>query len=83
MLAFPMEMDGSGAAGALAQMRDGPSPGGGTIVYFRCADCAVEAGRVTGSGGTLVKDKFSIGQHGHIALASDPDGNMIGFHSME
>jgi predicted enzyme related to lactoylglutathione lyase len=29
-----------------------------------------------------VKDKFSIGQYGNIALASDLDGNIIGFHSM-
>ena len=83
MLAFPMQMDGAGAAGALASMKDGPKPGGGTIVYFRCEDCAIEAGRVSPSGGKLIKDKFSIGKHGHIALASDPDGNMIGFHSMK
>jgi predicted enzyme related to lactoylglutathione lyase len=33
-------------------------------------------------GGHIVKDKFSIGDYGNIALVSDPDGNVIGFHSM-
>lgn len=83
MLSFPMQRDGGGASGALAKMKDGPAPGGGTIVYFTSEDCAREAGRVAASGGRLIKDKFAIGQYGHIALASDPDGNMIGFHSMK
>ena len=81
MLVFPMQKDGAGAGGALVTMHDGPKPGGGTIVYFRSQDCAVEAGRVASNGGKLVKGKFAIGKHGHIALASDPDGNTIGFHS--
>ena len=33
--------------------------------------------------GKIVKEKFSIGQHGHIALATDTEGNMIGLHSMQ
>ncbi len=82
MLVFPMHLNGPGAAGALAKMKDGPSPGGGTIVYFTSADCAVEAQRVAKAGGTLVKDKFSIAPHGFIALAQDTEGNMIGLHSM-
>jgi len=28
-----------------------------------------------------VKDKFSIVDYGNIALVSDPDGNVVGFHS--
>lgn len=27
--------------------------------------------------------KFSIGQYGYIALATDTEGNMIGLHSMK
>jgi predicted enzyme related to lactoylglutathione lyase len=60
-------------------MSDGPKPGGGTIVYFKSDDCAVEAGCVKSSGGKLIKDKFPIGQYGHIALANDPDGISSGF----
>jgi predicted enzyme related to lactoylglutathione lyase len=35
------------------------------------------------AGGTLVREKFSIGQYGFVALAQDTEGNMIGLHSVE
>jgi len=82
MWSFPMQQNGPGAAGALAKMQGAPS-GGGTIVYFTSQDCAIEAARVAGSGGTLMKPKFSIGPYGFIALAVDPDGNVFGLHSMK
>ena len=82
MWSFPMQQNGPGAAGALAKMQGAPS-GGGTIVYFTSQDCASEAARVAGSGGTLMKPKFSIGPYGFIALAVDPDGNVFGLHSMK
>jgi predicted enzyme related to lactoylglutathione lyase len=28
-----------------------------------------------------MKEKFSIGEYGHIGLAFDTEGNMIGLHS--
>ncbi|MBL8310332.1 MAG: VOC family protein [Burkholderiales bacterium] len=71
-----------GAGGALVKM-DGFSPGsGGTLVYFGCDDCAVPAARAAAHGGSLCKEKTSIGQHGFYALAQDTEGNTIGFHSM-
>jgi predicted enzyme related to lactoylglutathione lyase len=82
MWTFPMEQEGRGAGGALAKMAGAQSGGGGTIVYFRSEDCAVEAGRVVANGGKVVKDKVSIGQYGFMVLASDPDGNIFGIHSM-
>ena len=82
MWSFPMQQNGPGAAGALCKMQGAPS-GGGTIVYFTSQDCAIEAGRVAGSGGTLMKPKFSIGPYGFIALAVDPEGNVFGLHSMK
>ncbi|MCY1482589.1 hypothetical protein D9M68_161470 [compost metagenome] len=39
---------------------DGPSGVGGTLVYFMCEDCAVEAARVVPSGGSVMKEKFAI-----------------------
>lgn len=45
MLAFPMQDNAAGAAGALVKMEGAPSGAGGTIVYFTCQDCAVEAAR--------------------------------------
>src|SRR5688572_27463414 len=66
--AFPQSLTGHGASGALAKMTGVPSGGNSTIVYFSCADCAVEAKRVVGAGGRIMKEKFSIGEYGFIAL---------------
>jgi len=83
MWTFPMGKDSYGSTGALVKMQDGPSGGGnGTIVYFECQDCAVEASRAASNRGKIMKDKFSIGPHGFIALATDTEGNAIGLHSM-
>jgi len=83
MLAFPGGPTLPGCAGALVKMKGKDSGGGGTIVYFSCADCAVEASRAKQNGGEIFKTKFPIGQYGFIALVVDPEGNMIGLHSME
>ena len=83
MWAFPMQEGGAGAAGAIVKMAGCPSGGNSTLVYFSCDDCGVEAKRVAPSGGKIFKEKFSIGQWGFIALASDTEGNMIGLHSMK
>jgi predicted enzyme related to lactoylglutathione lyase len=37
----------------------------------------------SGNGGKIHLDKLSIGEYGFIALFLDPDGNMIGLHSMK
>lgn len=81
MMAFPMQQNGEGAAGALVRMPGIPMNGNGTVVYFTCEDCAVEASRVADAGGVLERKKMSIGEYGFIALATDPDGNMFGLHS--
>jgi uncharacterized protein len=83
MLAFPMMQEGYGATGALVKMPGVASGGNSVLVYFSCADCAVEAARVKPAGGQVVKEKMSIGQYGFIALATDTEGNMIGLHSMQ
>jgi predicted enzyme related to lactoylglutathione lyase len=85
MWAFPSDKETAktsyGAGGMLVKM-DGFPSGGGTVVYFGCKDCAVEASSVAQNGGTIVKEKMSIGQYGYIVLARDTEGNVIGFHSM-
>ena len=83
MLAFPMEMNASGASGALVRMQGVPSGGNSTLVYFGCEDCSVEESRATKSGGRIHKNKFSIGQYGFISLVIDTEGNMFGLHSMK
>lgn len=81
MLAFPMNPDGTGASGAIVKMPESPSGGNSTLVYFGCEDCAIEEGRVAASGGTVVREKFDIGEYGFISLVTDTEGNMIGLHS--
>jgi predicted enzyme related to lactoylglutathione lyase len=82
---FPNTMgpDNPGCAGALVKMDGKDSGAGGTLVYFSCEDCAVEATRAVKYGGRVQKEKQSIGQYGFIALVFDTEGNMIGLHSMQ
>ena len=87
MWSFPADKDAAqttyGACGMLVKM-EGFTPGcGGTLVYFACEDCAVEAARAAENGGSIIKEKMSIGEHGFIALVYDTEGNMIGLHSMQ
>nr|WP_086939852.1 VOC family protein [Thaumasiovibrio occultus] len=81
MWAFPWVEDAPGAAGAICRMR-GVKPGqNSSLVYFECDDCAIEQGRIEAAGGKLICPKTSVGEYGFIAIATDPDGNTIGFHS--
>ena len=81
--AFPMQAEGFGASGALVKMPGFPSGGNSVLVYFSCADCAVQAGKAEAAGGRIQKPRTSIGQYGHIARVIDTEGNMIGLHSMQ
>ncbi len=83
MWAFPMAENGPGISGALLSVPGVPSGGNSTLVYFRCDDCAVEAGRVAGAGGKVQREKMGIGQYGYIAMAYDTEGNLFGLHSMK
>ena len=83
MWKFSMSEQDYGAAGALIRMEGIPSGAGGTMVYFSCEDCAVEAARVTDSGGSVFREKMPIGEYGFIAIVKDTEGNMIGLHSMQ
>jgi predicted enzyme related to lactoylglutathione lyase len=80
--AFPADKSRYGAGGALAKLDGFPPGGSATLVYFHCDDCAVEEGRVAGSGGQVHRSKMSIGEYGHISLFLDTEGNMAGLHSM-
>lgn len=76
-------MDQPGCTGALAKMEGCAPGGGGTLVYFSCDDCAVEAARARASGGSIMREKFAIGEYGFIAIVIDSEGNAIGLHSMK
>jgi len=82
MSTFPWVEKGPGATGALVKSPHMGPGGGGTLVYFSCADCAVEAARAEASGGKVCQPKMSIGPYGFIAIVQDSEGNTIGLHSM-
>ncbi len=83
MWAFPTRQDGFGASGSLVRIPGYPSGANSVVVYFSCADCAVEAEKAAKSGGQIETGKKSVGQYGHIALVIDTEGNLIGLHSMQ
>lgn len=84
MVFFPMAPEGAiNASGALVKMSGFAPGGGGTIVYFGCADCSVEASRVATAGGNVLQPKTSIGEWGFISLISDSEGNTVGLHSQQ
>ncbi len=82
MRAFDDDFASHGAGGALVKLADTQPGPGGSMVYFSCDDCAVEQNRVVAAGGTIVRPKFSIGEHGSVAIVTDIEGNMIGLHSV-
>jgi hypothetical protein len=83
MWSFAMAMDKAGAGGALVKMEGMSSGRNSTLVYFSCADCAVEAARAAAHGGRVMREKMSIGEYGFIALVVDTEGTMIGLHSQK
>lgn len=81
MASFPWTEGKANISGALCKMSGWkPSPGG-TLAYFASEDCAVETSRVESSGGKVIQNKMSIGEHGFISLCIDTEGNTIGLHS--
>lgn len=83
MWQFPGGPDGYGCPGTLCKMDGCAAGSGGTLIYFSCEDCAVETARATANGGSVLKDKFAIGEYGFIAIVCDTEGNSIGLHSMK
>ena len=73
----------SGVGGAITKM-DGVSPGaGGTLVYLNVeGDLDGVLMRIPSAGGSVVKPRTPIGEHGFIAVIKDSEGNAVGLHSM-
>jgi predicted enzyme related to lactoylglutathione lyase len=82
MWSFPSQQNAYGSPGALVKMEGFVPSGNGVLVYFVTEDCAAAAARAASAGGKIFKDKFSIGEHGFIALINDTEGNLVGLHSM-
>lgn len=81
MRSFGDDLTSPGAGGALVRLEYAQPGPGGSMVYFSCDDCAVEEARVAAAGGSVVRPKFSIGDHGFVSIITDTEGNMVGLHS--
>lgn len=82
MRAFGDDFISHGAGGALVRLEHAQPGPGGSMVYFSCDDCAVEEARVSAAGGSVVRPKSSIGEHGFVSIVTDSEGNMVGLHSV-
>ena len=82
-LEFQGQMPSAGAMGALMKHPMRQPSQEGTLVYFSCDDCAKTAELATQHGGRIFKPKWSIGDHGFIAIIGDTEGNAIGLHSFQ
>lgn len=82
MMSFPADMSAYGAGGALTKSEYAKPGVGGTVVYFSCQDCAAQEARIADAGGTVIRPKFSIGEHGFVTLCQDTEGNIFGLSSM-
>lgn len=83
MRVFEDDYASHGAGGALVKLEMAKPGPGGSMVYFSCQDCEVEQARVEAAGGSVVRPKFQIGEHGFVSLVIDTEGNMVGLHSQE
>ena len=82
MAMFPCDIE-KGVGGALTQM-DGCAPGaGGTLIYLNVeGDLDGVLARIPAAGGKVIRERFDISPHGFIGIFSDPEGNVVGLHSM-
>jgi uncharacterized protein len=83
MAIFPVDDMATGVTGAI--VANGPfAPGSsGVVVYLEAAD-GVQAclKRAKAAGATEAVPHTAIGEHGWIAVVRDPEGNLLGLHSM-
>ncbi|TDU81005.1 hypothetical protein EI77_00307 [Prosthecobacter fusiformis] len=82
MAIFPYD-NMAGIGGALTKM-EGCKPGpGGTIVYLNVeGDLDGVLSRIPAAGGKVIRDRLAIPPHGFIGIFEDPEGNVVGLHSM-
>jgi len=83
MAVFPYE-NMKGVGGSITKMKDFAPGAGGTIVYLNVeGDLDGVIKRIPTAGGTVVKPRTSIGEHGFIAIFKDTEGNCVGLHSLK
>ena len=79
---FPFDQT-NGVGGAITKI-EANSPGpGGTLVYLNVeGDLNGVLKRIPPAGGSVIKPRTPIGEHGFIAIFKDTEGNCVGLHSM-
>lgn len=82
MAMFPCD-EANGVGGALTTM-EGCEPGvGGTMVYLNVdGDLDGVLARIPEAGGKVRQPRMDISPHGFIGIFEDPEGNVLGLHSM-
>jgi len=89
----PMDMPGSKMAffpttdngvGGCVISTEGHTPSmSGSLVYLNGGDDLAEPlSRVESAGGEVLMPKTNIGEHGHVAIFKDSEGNRVAFHSI-
>lgn len=81
MFSFNMEL---GVGGCLTKADENCKPGpGGTLIYLNVeGDLDGVLSRIPAAGGKVIRERMAIPPHGFIGIFSDPDGNVVGLHSM-
>ena len=83
MAIFPYD-NMKGVGGAITHRPEVTPGAGGTIVYLNVeGDLDGVIKRIPAAGGTVVKPRTSIGEHGFIAIFKDTEGNCVGLHSLK
>jgi predicted enzyme related to lactoylglutathione lyase len=80
---FPIDKEAKGVTGALVSATRLQPGAGGVLIYLDASD-GVNAclARAKSAGAKEVAPHTPIGEHGFIAVVTDPEGNQVGLHSL-
>ena len=82
MAMFPCNQE-LGVGGSLTQSEHSKPGPGGTLVYLNVeGDLDGVLERIPAAGGKVIQGRMAIPPHGFIGIFSDPDGNVVGLHSL-
>ncbi|GAB4237711.1 MAG: VOC family protein [Ekhidna sp.] len=77
---FPFETDQDGATGTLIQQETYVPSHEGALIYFSVKEIDDVLPKITASGGKVLNEKMSIGEHGFVAHFEDSEGNRVALH---
>ncbi len=77
---FPFEADANGATGSLIKQESYIPSHEGAMVYFSVSEIDDILPRIQSSGGKIINEKMSIGEHGFVSHFEDCEGNRVSLH---